>query len=316
MLFGAGGKIGVTVFVLISGYFLVKSSFTLFKLGRFLLQVWGYSLAAVAVAFCLHLPLGSEKELIRYLLPLGYMNWFAHSYLVLFLLCPFINKLLLRIPKSWFQGFLLFGFFLWYLLPTVADLTGASIHVSNSTTVRFIYIYSIGAYIRVYGEKIHVSYGLWKVAALYIAIVLLDALCHWLQVIAVDEKFWAFSYFGDMSSPLTLVVSLYLLLSFKQMKVSHSKSINSIAATTFGIYLIHDSNLLRNFIWQDLLQVKDWYNSPFFPLYAVVMVLLVFSVCGFIDFLRFKYLEPRYSRWVDRLVAKIEGSRFWARGSR
>ena len=304
--FGAGGKIGVIVFLLISGYFLVKSTFSWRKLGRLVVQIWGYSLAAIAVAFCLGLPLGDDRKLVRYLLPLGYMSWFAHSYLILFLLSPFINKLLLSAKKKWLQWFLFLGVLLWYLLPTVSGLVGESVHVGKSTTIQFIFVYVVGAYIRLYGERIHISHGFWKAMALYVGIVALDTLCYWLGLLSLDEEPWAFSYFGDINSPVALAASVCLFLAFKQFKIPHSKLINGIAATTFGIYLIHDNNLLRYFIWQDLLHVSGWYDSPFLPLYAVTMVLIVFSTCGFIDFLRLKYLEPHYSRWIDRLVARWE----------
>ncbi len=304
MFFGAGGKIGVTVFLLISGYFLIKSGFTWRKLGRLVAQIWGYSLAIVAAAFCLHLPLGTEKELLLYFLPLGYMSWFAHSYLILFVLVPFINKLLLRASKRQLQWFLLFGFLIWYVLPTVTSFMGHPIHIGKSTTIKFVYVYIVGAYLQLYGAKLRISHGLWKAAAVYISIVGLDMLFRWLQILPVNEEAWLISDFGDMESPLALVASVVLFLAFRQMRVPQSKAINTIAATTFGIYLIHDSMLLRPFIWQEVLNGKDWYSSPFFPLYAVVMVIVVFTVCGMIDFLRLKYLEPRYNRWVDILLKK------------
>ncbi len=297
----SGGKIGVSVFVIITGYFLIHKGFSLRKLGRFIVQVWGYSLAMVGLAWSLGVLHGGGRELVRNLLPLGYMSWFAHAYLLLFILTPFINSWFRSLEKSLFRKFLILGFFMWYFVPTITGMVGMRLDMGASILMDFIFLYGIGAYIRLYGGEIHINHAMWKTFSLYLSIVFLNAFCNWIHLRDLKGNLL---YFADINSALMLVTSVYLFLAFKQLRIGHSRFINGMAATTFGIYLIHDNNLLRHFLWHGILPIKEWYTSPLLPLYAVITVLVVFSACGFIDFLRFKYLEPRYSRWVDRVVGK------------
>lgn len=54
-VFGLGGKAGVVAFVMITGYFMVSSSFKLHKFGKLVGQIWFYSLAMLGVAMGLDL---------------------------------------------------------------------------------------------------------------------------------------------------------------------------------------------------------------------------------------------------------------------
>ncbi len=301
--FASGGKIGVSVFVIITGYFLIHSGFSLKKLGRFIIQVWGYSIAMVGLACSLGVFHGDGRELVRYLLPLGYMNWFANAYLLLFILTPFINPMFRNLGQALFHKFLLLGFALWYFIPTVTGMVGMRLDMGASILMDFIFLYGIGAYIRLYGEKMYIHHAMWKAFGLYLSIICMDAFCAFIHLRDLKGKLL---YFADINSALMLVTSVYLFLAFKQLRIGHSRLINSIAATTFGIYLMHDNNLFRFFLWREIFPFKDWYSSPLLPLYSIAVVLVVFSCLSIIDFLRFKYLEPHYSRWVDRLVAKWE----------
>lgn len=137
-----------------------------------------------------------------------------------------------------------------------------------------------------------------KAVSLYFAIVFLDILATLIKVRYIKGNLF---YFADINSALALMASVYMFFAFKQLKIGHSKIINVVASTTFGIYLLHDSNLLRKFIWHDLLNVKQFYGSDFLPLYAVISVVLVFSVCGIIDFLRSKFLESHYNKWLAKV---------------
>ncbi len=297
LFFGSGGKIGVSVFLLISGYFLIKGGFHIRKLIRYVLQIWTYSLAILGVAFFLHIWSGSTREWIRYVLPLGYMNWFAHYYLLLFLFVPFLNVMLLHFDKILYKRFLLLGFFLWYLIPTVTGLVGMRLDMGASLLLDFFYLYALGAFIRLYGQEYRMKNAMSKAALGYAAIVLLDFLITKFPLRHIKGHLF---YFAELNSVLVLGVAVCLFLAFKQLRIGHSQWINRIAATTFGIYLLHDNDLLRKWIWQDTLQVSQFYTSEWFPLYAIGIVLFVFCVCGILDFLRIRFLETYYLRWIEK----------------
>ena len=297
LLFGSGGKIGVNGFLLISGYFLVKSGFCIQKLIRYVMQVWTYSLAVLGMAFFLHTLPGSKKELLLYLLPLGYLNWFAHDYLLMFLFVPFINAMLLHLDKRMYKRFLLLGFSLWYLIPTVTGLVGMRLDMGAPILLDFFYLYALGAYIRLYGAEYRIRNVMSQALFGYVAIVLLDFGMTAFPMRYIKGHLF---YFADLNSALVLWVSVCLFWGFKQLNIRHSRWINGIAATTFGIYLLHDNNVLRKWIWQDTLQVSQFYSSDWFPLHAIGIVLFVFCLCGILSFMHIHFLETYYLRLFEK----------------
>lgn len=60
--------------------------------------------------------------------------------------------------------------------------------------------------------------------------------------------------------------------------------INKIASTTFSIYLIHEHPLLRRTLWSSILHVEQFqWKSPYFILYAIASIILIFTCSAAID---------------------------------
>ena len=51
----------------------------------------------------------------------------------------------------------------------------------------------------------------------------------------------------------------------------------------FGVYLLHDNNLVRPYLWHTLLQVDLNMLSPFFIIQALIISCSVFGICIIID---------------------------------
>lgn len=88
---------------------------------------------------------------------------------------------------------------------------------------------------------------------------------------------------------------------FKNIQVKNNRVINTIAASTFGVLLIHaNSDTMRQWLWKDLLDVVGHYNSSLMPLYALGCVLAIFIVCVLIDIIRINLIEKPFFRWWDK----------------
>ncbi len=83
------------------------------------------------------------------------------------------------------------------------------------------------------------------------------------------------------------------------MKSRSSALINAVSSTVFGIYLIHDNNYLRPVLWEDILHVKDFRESPYLILYQLVCIVLVFSVCAVMELIRQKLIEKPVLHLID-----------------
>lgn len=103
-----GGRLGVNLFVLISGYFLIDSKFKTKKLLKLIFEVWCYSVGIAAICFVFKIGDLSKATLMKSLLPISYnMYWFATTYVAMYLLSPFINKVIEHITKVQHQTILI-----------------------------------------------------------------------------------------------------------------------------------------------------------------------------------------------------------------
>jgi len=124
----------------------------------------------------------------------------------------------------------------------------------------------------------------------------------WLPAI-VNKPPMPYFLVADSNKVLALAVGFSSFMFFKNIHIPQSKVINAIAATTFGVLLIHaNSDAMRTWLWRDFVDCVGHYNADYMPLYAICSVVAIFSVCSFIDFLRIKFIEKPYMQFVNRKI--------------
>ena len=135
----------VIIFVLISGFYGIK-----FKLSKFINIVlivlfWSVTLTVIGMTLFGGVDLNC---LINSFLPISGNNyWFITVYLELYLISPFINKLILNLSKQHLLYFIgLLTIFVVYLGLIRHD----PIYATGKNLTNFILIYSIGRYLRNY----------------------------------------------------------------------------------------------------------------------------------------------------------------------
>ena len=307
-MFGFGGKVGVNVFVIISGYFLIYEGFKLKKLLKLMAQMWFYSVGILILVLIFNLSNPGFKDIIKSLLPLGMTNWFAYAYFVLYLIFTFENVLLKNLSRKKYLTMLFFGCMLWFVIPT---FTKISMEFSNM--VLFCYLYALGGYIRLYHEKMIFPKALRITIYTYIIYVLASLL---LDILAIKFNYFVtrWSYFSGGRSVFPFVIAVGIFLYFKSKNVQYNKYINLFASTMFGVYLIHDNYLISKWIWQKTFCNYLYYDSNFLIFHAVLSVLVVLMVGSFIDLIRlkliekplFNYLNPKIDRLEIKLRVKLD----------
>lgn len=298
-----GGKLGVDIFVLISGYFLINVQKIHFeKVIRILFQIVFYSV--VIYWFCV--VFGIEKlnvlEALKVFFPITTSQWwFATTYFILYLFVPYINRLLRSLDEKDFQVLLLMLFFIWCILPTVFR---CEIEVNN--LVWFLCLYSVAGYIRLWRDNVYVKP---QKAALAVVIFLLINFGTTVVFDVLGMKWPVFSqharpFQGQNQFP-TFAAALGMFLLFKNTKIQFSKMINQISSTTFGVYLIHDNFYLRLSLW-NFLQGEKYSNSPYLFLYSLGVVCVLFMICVIIEFIRIKTIERFFMNCIYQRIIKIE----------
>ncbi len=298
------GKIGIAIFILISGYYLIKDddlSHTILKILKFWGQLFFYSLT-IYLLFVLGGKISFNlKTFLRSCLPITSSAWgFASNYFMLLLLHPFLNKMFLNLKQKSYQILLIIFTVLWSIIPTFIEFEFCS-----SYLLWLIYLYGLAGYVRLYGFKPHTStksFFLYSLGAIIVT-VFLDGIL----IVVNQNPAWpniTLNFYG-LQSIFALIIAFTLFISFSRLKMSYKKGINLIGSTTFGIYLIHDNELMRNFLWFDVFKNNTFQNTLWLIPYSILVTLLVFCFCALIDFIRQKTVEKGYLALVKRYLTKI-----------
>jgi len=311
-----GGKIGVNIFVLISGYFLITAnSAKTSKVLKIWLQLFSYSVVIfLAVSICGAQPFG-VKALIKRMLPISYTQWwFASTYFVLYLISPFINKMLNAFTKKEYQRFLLLLLFCWSIVPTITNMP-----LESNSLLWFLFLYAVSGYIRLYVDVAAINSR--KCIIIALVVLLLTYLCALLlDMLGTKISFFAkhaVSFFY-MEKLHILIVSLMLFMGFAGANIGYKPFINIVSSSCFGIYLIHDDSYIRVLLWKTLFKNSAHQYSNYLIPYTILQIVSVFAICAGIELLRINFVEKMYlkplntlSNWIDKKKDEFFSLRFF-----
>lgn len=240
--------VAVNCYVLISGYFLIKSKFKLEKLFQLCLEVLFYSIFIYAIMIIFGKVNFSISSFAKSFLPVFLGNyWFVTCYVMLYVLSPFINKLILNLSKEEYKkliGIILLAFSVWAtFIPNNHTINyGGSYSISW-----FICLYLISGYIRLHLDLDSVNKYI--CLGLYLFCSLINTVTYFLiPTTNYIRNDFLYNYYS-----ITMVIgAVSLFLYFLKFKINSdilNKVISFVSPTTFGIYLIHENPNIRNFLW-------------------------------------------------------------------
>lgn len=296
-LFGFAGKIGINCFVFITGYFMIKSQFKFEKLLKLYLEIkfyrWILYIVFVISGFESFTIMGMIKSIFN--IAYGVQLGFTGTFVFLYMLIPFVNAMLLNLNKK--LHLILIGIlvFLYTIISTFL------FHDTYSNLGWMITTYIIAAYVRLYpckwfeNKKLYIWSTIFSVALSWASILVVDfvgskvGFKNYYHMVANEHKF------------LALACSFSLFMLFRNIKIKQNKVINTIAASTFGVLLIHaNSDAMGKFLWQDVLHNASYYNSPFLIVHAILSVILIYVVCVCIDQVRIHLLEKPLFSYIEK----------------
>ena len=297
-----GGKVGVNIFVLISGFFLIENTERLFQPKK-LLKFWGqvvfYSITTYFLSIVLQINNFDIKQIIKICFPITYPGWwFASTYFMLYLIHPFLNKLLHDLNKNVYQYLILLLVLCWSIIPTLTT----QLFESNSL-LWFITLYVIAGYAKIYGfnERLKSKH--------YFFLFLIVLVCSYLVSVSFlvlgtkrnELAVHAIDFFGMERFPI-LLMAFFLFMTFAKLKIKYNKWINVIASATFGVYLIHDSSYIRYYIWWNIFKINQYQESLFLIPYSILVVFIIYVLCTGIEMVRKVLLEKPYIIFVNKYV--------------
>lgn len=299
------GNLGVVIFVLISGYFLIESKPKVQRLLQLLLQVFCYSFCIYIIFVCCGLEEFHIAKLIKAVFPTVFKQyWFFTAYVVLYLLFPYLNKMLHALNQKQHLIFLAVFLFIWSVIPSFTNIYKYNMY--GSEIPQFILFYAIGAYMREYPlngkteKKVGIVFVVFCTAVLWSSTLLFD----WLgQTNADDYKY--ITYCFERNSILIILLGVGLFLVFKNIKIKSNAFINGVSACVFGVYLFHENQYIRPLLWREILQNSRFAESPYLILHFAGSVLFVFTIGTIIEFLRQKVLEKPVLKLLNRVVPPV-----------
>ena len=293
------GNVGVIIFVLITGYYLGRSQAPLKwqKLAKLIGQVLFYSVGIYLVLCATGLQPFGWKELIRNILPFSTQQyWFATVYIVLYILHPYINRMLAHLTRKEELRLIWISLGLFSVLATAAP----SFFVS-AELVQFVMFYILGDYLGRYPDNCFArkKVRLWAVAGSIFGILAYIALYDFvglrIPMINADA-----TYLLARTSPLAILLAVGMFSCFVYRKAYYHPVINAVALTMFGIYLIHDNIYIRQLLWTDWLKNAEVVRSKYMILHLLFAVVVTFGVCMILELIR---------QWVVKIASPLRSRR-------
>lgn len=312
-----GGHVGVDIFVLISGYFMIsQKSIKLDKIARLWLMMLFYSVGVYLVAVIFfEYPLTAKLLLIAFT-PFLNEQWpFASAFLVLLLVAPFVNIVLNKINKSTFRVLLGVMIFLWVIIPTISTFDAQSNYL-----VWMVVLYAIAGYVRLYSEDFT------KGAGFYICGGIIVALLSYASAVVFDiaglkhQMFAQYAtHFSGMQHANIVLWAILLFIGFvkladkkcdeKESKIFSGKCgriINLVASLMFGVYLMHEDFFARAILWEKLFDNNKYSGSGTYILITIGEITIILIVGAIVEWLRINLLERFYMKGVKRALSGLQ----------
>lgn len=301
LLWGWGGKTGINCFVLITGYFMCKSNITVKKFLKLFLEVEFYKILFYLIFLFTKYEPFSIKGLIKTILPFyGIGTGFTSSYLVFFCFIPFLNILIKSMDEKQHRNLLLVCLITGSFLQTFFMIPNAFTYVGW-----FMVIYFVGSYIRLYRAEWFSNRKWWAIAAIVtLALSLLSVVAGAFVYYKFDKDIWYY-FVADSNKILAAVTAVSLFVFFKNLKLKYNPVINTIAAATFGVLLIHaNSDTMRQWLWKDTLNNAGAFHTDMFIVHAICSVLGIYIICTIIDIGRIYLIEKPVFKLIDKALDK------------
>lgn len=270
--------VAVNVFVLISGWFGIHSSFK--KLGALCFQVLFFTLGFFMVFAVINPSEAFTVDKIKGIFLFNGDYWFVKAYIALFLLSPVLNMFVEHATKKQFQTVLIsyyvFHTFYGWLMDASVNFT-----MNGTTALSFFGIYMLGRYLRIYPFKLTLKKKESDMT-IYIGCALLLTICNLYLIykgnpVSVEGRLYSFA------SPIVIIESVALLLFFSKISFS-SKSVNWIASSCFAVYLFHCNGFFFDYYRNEVNNIYYKTDHSFWG--VALFIILVYVIAILLDKIR------------------------------
>jgi len=297
-----GGKIGVCIFVMISTYFLIGKSFKAIRIINVILVTFFYQIVIVLILSSW----GKIKFNLGMLIP---NYWFITAYVELLAFMPALNAAFRRYKRYLTNEIFLVIFYAFVVLLHLTKILD-----SNNSVISFL------------NPMEFIDFTLLYVITFYIKDKKVPDIIYWASFLGgvILYSGAVFNYYsgffsgiynpvvigGTNASPSVILCSIGIFGLVKNIKADYSWNfVNSCAGNVLGVYLIHENEYLRKYVW-DIFNNGSIENGIQMLLFALFSGVVIFFVCCMLEYLRKRTLGNAFKKLeiiVEDVIGRIFG---------
>lgn len=324
-LFQAICVVHVNSYILVTGYYQCRTKFNPKKVFGIINASWFYRVLCTLIVIGFQLYAMSASEIVRTLMPYqSSAYWFINSYLVLYLLSPFINILLNHLNQAQHKKLIVL---LVFLTAVMTNLSNQRFFYNNYglSPVTFVMLYIIGAYFRDYPlseNKLLKGNTRRKNQLLFLCFFITAFLVNYLMkmftvtVLTSEQSIIVYvsqvlnAMFTNYDNPLVLLGTVMYFGYFSTLEIKQvflTRLINRVSSLTLGIYMIHENLLFRFRGYQWLGFTKGtMYHSWTIVIRILLVTVIIFIICAVIEWLRQGlFAMIKKTKWSKRFRNKL-----------
>lgn len=272
----------VDTFIIITGYFQInKKNIDKEKVLKFILMILFFNAIQYFLnVFICNIPFNIKNLLLQTISG----KWFIIVYLALYLLTPYINKLINALTTQEYKKMLIIILLLFVIYQTALNYSQLFIPIwgwsfiidrgidPGYNIINFIVLYLVGGYIR--KSNINLSKKT-NILGYFISTILI--FISW--YILYHSKYQNYAnisfYYNNV---LVLIASTSIFLVFKNIKIKTSKIINILASTTMGIFILSTSPFFIKLY--AVLDVQKYSITRYLIPHFIITCITIFFACS------------------------------------
>ena len=265
-------NMGVSCFMLISGYFGVR--FSAKKIIELELMILFYGLLGQAITFVISGQI-DVKGVFKSVFPIATCKyWYMSVYIIIIFTSKYIDVLIEHMDRKKFKILIFTLLLFFYIMPSFTYYE--IMHDSGKGIANMFIVYLTGKYIRKYHDgKMNTS----RLMATGLIIIGCSFTFNYVLSVIIKGGEGMFAPFARDNSITIYLGSILFFLAFKNMQDIKSVIINKFASSVFAIYLFEGTvrQIINNF-YDISTWGGDWYLFSIITLYAVVIMVAIFII--------------------------------------
>ena len=286
----------VNCYVLITGYFMIGTSFKPSKLIRLWLQVFEYTIVFYFIACFMGISSFSLLGLGKCFFPITTeAYWFVTKYLLLYAISPFLNKYIESCDKKTLSNTCIVLLTVFSIIPTFLCFCDFTNIENGYSLIWFVTLYFVAAYIRLYGIKLIDCK--WKcLAGLAINVIILFSVK--IGLYYLTEKVLGKADFTNLlfryNTVFVFGAAISLFGFFRNVSINNTKMkciIGCLSPATLGVYLIHLNPSIKDWFWKEIINPMKYNNCFMLFVHFIFIVITVYVISTLIELIRLFLLE-------------------------